>query len=74
MLRSAQPVAGWAGVCGERIRHSTYAWEFGGQHFCRPLEGPRWGRQRGGAFFLSVRTGGRREGRMLWPEDGVRVS
>lgn len=24
--------------------------------------GPAWGRERGGAFFLSVRTGGRREG------------
>lgn len=34
-----------------------------------PSKGPAWGRERGGAFFLSVRTGSRREG-----EDAVAPS
>lgn len=43
MQRSAQPVSGWAGVCSETVRHATDAWEFGGHHFCGPLEGPPLG-------------------------------
>ena len=73
MLRSTKPVAGGRRVCWrETIRHATYAWKFGGHYFGGPLEGPRW-KNGAGLFFLSVRTGGRREGRMLWLEKGTRV-